>query len=160
VIGQTGLLILLAGGAPTVMFFNQSSGQPQFTPNGGLFGDVKSTVIKGNDEIYVGGQFSASADQTVQRLNNLAMLDLVSNKWRPVGNGTEGPVDRLRFDKLRNTIHLFGENVLEGFRHAVYNLDNQQIGPDSQSPQSFDIAFDLNNIYYIGSFPNYKTSKS
>ncbi len=53
--------------------------------NNGLNAIVTSLAISG-DNLYVGGEFSATADSAVTNLNRIARYNLTTNTWSPLSN--------------------------------------------------------------------------
>lgn len=83
-VSESKLLII---GRPRIgMLFNLQSGQPELLPNGGLNGEINA-VVRVDNLIYIGGQFTATADQTLQLPNNIAILSVNSTnstlQWLP-----------------------------------------------------------------------------
>lgn len=60
-------------------------------PGGGLNENVLDMYLSGST-LYLGGNFSNTADSTVSGLNNVASFDTDSNKWVPLGTGVDGQV--------------------------------------------------------------------
>lgn len=60
-------------------------------PNGGLNADVQCLYQNGST-LYMGGNFSNTADNSIQGLNNLAAFDAAGNRWTALGAGVNGTV--------------------------------------------------------------------
>ena len=61
-------------------------------PGNGVNAEV-STLFAFEDLLFVAGEFSATANQTVPGLNNIAIFNSTSQAWQAVGNGVRGRVD-------------------------------------------------------------------
>ena len=61
-------------------------------PGNGVNAEV-STLFAFEDLLFVAGEFSATANQTVPGLNNIAIFNSSSQAWQAVGNGVRGRVD-------------------------------------------------------------------
>ncbi|MGI8786426.1 MAG: beta strand repeat-containing protein [Pyrinomonadaceae bacterium] len=58
--------------------------------NNGFLGSVEALTISGND-LYVGGQFTSTADNSLTNLGNIARYDVSGNAWSPLtGSGLNG----------------------------------------------------------------------
>lgn len=64
------------------------------TLSGGLNGEVDSLFSNGTN-LFVGGSFTATQDNSVQGLNNVAVYNTESNAWLPLGAGVNGKVLRV-----------------------------------------------------------------
>lgn len=62
--------------------------------DGGLNGEVDSLFSNGTN-LFVGGSFSGTLDNSVRGLNNVAVYDTVRNTWSPLGAGVNGKVLRV-----------------------------------------------------------------
>jgi hypothetical protein len=62
--------------------------------NGGLNADVAALYANGT-LLYMGGNFTNTADNSVSGLNNVAIYDTSSNKWSAMGAGVNGSVCEL-----------------------------------------------------------------
>lgn len=60
-------------------------------PNGGLNADVQCMYQNGT-MLYMGGNFTDTADDSIPGLNNIAAFDIPGNKWTAVGAGVNGLV--------------------------------------------------------------------
>ena len=60
-------------------------------PNGGLNAKVQCMYQNGST-LYMGGNFTSTADDSVRDLNSLAAFDIAGNAWHPVGAGVNGTV--------------------------------------------------------------------
>ena len=67
---------------------NNSTALPGNGVNAGV-----STLFAFEDLLFVAGEFSATANQTVPGLNNIAIFNSSSQAWQAVGNGVRGRVD-------------------------------------------------------------------
>ncbi|KAK4230977.1 cortical protein marker for cell polarity-domain-containing protein [Podospora fimiseda] len=66
--------------------------QPTVRPlDGGLNGSVKS-MFSNSTNLFVGGSFNGTRDNSVAGLNNVALYDTSSNSWRALGAGVNGHV--------------------------------------------------------------------
>jgi hypothetical protein len=61
-------------------------------PGGGL-NDAVSSLYSLNDFLYIAGNFSNTAQSTVDGLNNVAAFQYSKNAWVPLGAGLNGPVE-------------------------------------------------------------------
>ncbi|KAI7919700.1 hypothetical protein M0657_001939 [Pyricularia oryzae] len=59
--------------------------------SGGLNGPVATMALTGT-KLYVGGSFSATQDNSVNNLDNVAVLDTATRTWTALGGGVEGNV--------------------------------------------------------------------
>ncbi len=90
-------------------------------PNNGLNGFVRAMVLSGND-LYVGGNFSATSDGAVTNLNNIAKFNTSTDTWSALPN------NGLNDDVL--ALAVIGSNVYAGgyftesFDGAVTNLNH------------------------------------
>ena len=71
--------------------FSLGSGNATALASGGLNADVMALYQSGSI-LYMGGNFTNSADGGATGLNNLATFDITGNKWGPIGAGVNGPV--------------------------------------------------------------------
>jgi hypothetical protein len=62
--------------------------------DGGLNGKVESMFIN-NTNLYVGGTFTSTMDNSTKDLNNVAAYDTSKNTWSPLGAGVSGRVLRV-----------------------------------------------------------------
>jgi hypothetical protein len=62
--------------------------------DGGLNGEVESLFSNGTN-LFVGGSFTGTLDNSVPGLNNVAVYDTVRNIWSPLGAGVNGKVLRV-----------------------------------------------------------------
>lgn len=60
----------------------------------GLNGEVKSMFLNGTN-LYVGGAFSSTPDNSTKDLNNVAVYDTSKKSWKPLGAGVSGRVVRV-----------------------------------------------------------------
>ncbi|KAK5131423.1 hypothetical protein LTR08_000959 [Meristemomyces frigidus] len=60
-------------------------------PNGGLNSEVQGVYANGS-MLYMGGNFTNTADNSVTGLNNVASFDTASNQWVALGAGVNGTV--------------------------------------------------------------------
>ncbi|KAK4033997.1 cortical protein marker for cell polarity-domain-containing protein [Parachaetomium inaequale] len=60
----------------------------------GLNGEVKSMFLNGTN-LYVGGAFTSTSDNSAKGLNNVAVYDTSKNSWAPLGAGVSGRVMRV-----------------------------------------------------------------
>ncbi|KAH6854623.1 cortical protein marker for cell polarity-domain-containing protein [Chaetomium sp. MPI-CAGE-AT-0009] len=60
----------------------------------GLNGEVKSIFLNGTN-LYVGGAFSSTSDNSTKDLNNVAVYDTSKKSWNPLGAGVSGRVVRV-----------------------------------------------------------------
>lgn len=61
---------------------------------GGLNGKVESMFINGTN-LYVGGSFTSTTDNSTKGLNSVAAYDTSKNTWSPFGAGVSGKVSRV-----------------------------------------------------------------
>jgi hypothetical protein len=61
---------------------------------GGLNGVVKSMFLNGTN-LYAGGIFTSTSDNSAKGLNNVAVYDTSRNSWSPLGAGVSGRVVRV-----------------------------------------------------------------
>ncbi|OTA96899.1 hypothetical protein M434DRAFT_27245 [Hypoxylon sp. CO27-5] len=59
--------------------------------DGGLNGEVLSMYLDGN-QLFVGGRFNNTRDESTTGLANIAVYDTASNAWTPLGAGVDGAV--------------------------------------------------------------------
>ncbi|KAK4212972.1 cortical protein marker for cell polarity-domain-containing protein [Rhypophila decipiens] len=69
---------------------NGNNPSPQ-SLNGGLNGEVESTFLNGTN-LFVGGSFSKTLENSVEGLNNVAVYDTSKNSWGALGAGVNGKV--------------------------------------------------------------------
>jgi hypothetical protein len=62
--------------------------------DGGLNGEVES-LFSNETNLFVGGSFTGTLDNSVSGLNNVAVYDTVRNIWSPLGAGVNGKVLRV-----------------------------------------------------------------
>ncbi|KAK0632558.1 cortical protein marker for cell polarity-domain-containing protein [Immersiella caudata] len=62
--------------------------------DGGLNGEVESLFSNGTN-LFVGGSFTNTLDNSISGLNNVAVYDTVRNTWSPLGAGVNGKVLRV-----------------------------------------------------------------
>ncbi|OIW35605.1 hypothetical protein CONLIGDRAFT_651584 [Coniochaeta ligniaria NRRL 30616] len=62
--------------------------------DGGLNGEVLSMYLNGTN-LFVGGEFSGTRDNSTQGLNNFAVYDTSKNAWSPLGAGVNGRVRKV-----------------------------------------------------------------
>ena len=60
-------------------------------PNGGLNDEVQCMYQNGST-LYMGGNFSNTAEQSVEGLNSIAVFNTADNTWAALGAGVDGPV--------------------------------------------------------------------
>ena len=60
-------------------------------PNGGLNSNVQAMYLSGST-LYLGGNFSNTAQGSTNGLMNVASFDTENSKWMPLGAGVNGPV--------------------------------------------------------------------
>ncbi|KAK3073876.1 hypothetical protein LTR53_004175 [Teratosphaeriaceae sp. CCFEE 6253] len=60
-------------------------------PNGGLNASVQTMYANGS-MLYLGGNFTSTADASVDGLSSVAAFDTLSSSWIPLGAGVNGPV--------------------------------------------------------------------
>jgi hypothetical protein len=62
--------------------------------DGGLNGEVESIFANGTN-LYVGGLFNSTLDNSTEGLNNVAVYDTARDTWAPLGAGVSGHVFRI-----------------------------------------------------------------
>ncbi|KAK0656828.1 cortical protein marker for cell polarity-domain-containing protein [Cercophora newfieldiana] len=62
--------------------------------DGGLNGEVESMFSNGTN-LFVGGRFASTLDNSVRNLNNVAVYDTARDVWSPLGAGVNGKVLRV-----------------------------------------------------------------
>ena len=72
--------------------FAIGSGNATSLPNGGLNAHVSSVLVY-EDILYMGGNFTNTANGSVPGLNNIAAFNTSSQTWLPLGGGVNGPVN-------------------------------------------------------------------
>ena len=81
---------LTGPGIANIFAINGNNSNP--LPGNGVNAEV-STLFAFEDLLFVAGEFSATANQTVPGLNNIAIFNSTSQAWQAVGNGVRGRVD-------------------------------------------------------------------
>ncbi len=71
-----------------------SEGNYTSLPDRGLNGEV-STIVKHDDLLYLGGNFTNTAAGSISGLQNLAIFNLSSRSWQPLGGGVNGRVNTI-----------------------------------------------------------------
>ncbi|KAI4122633.1 MAG: hypothetical protein LQ338_005697 [Usnochroma carphineum] len=74
--------------------FAITDGNATSLPNGGLNQPISALQVFG-DLLYVGGNFTNTANGTVSGLNNFAAYDTVSQTWVALGSGVRGRVNTI-----------------------------------------------------------------
>ena len=104
-----------------------SNNKASSLPNGGLDAPVAAMYSLG-DFLYVGGNFSASHDGSVNNLNNVAAYQFSKNAWTSLGAGLDGPIQsvvplqlNITSNKPETTIAFSGS-----FNHIVADGGNAQ----------------------------------
>ncbi|CAJ2502002.1 Uu.00g048550.m01.CDS01 [Anthostomella pinea] len=59
--------------------------------DGGLDGEVSSMYLSGS-QLFVGGKFNGTQNETTSGLANVAVYDVSGNTWSPLGAGVDGTV--------------------------------------------------------------------
>ncbi len=94
--------------------------------HGGVQGDVWALAVRGST-LYVGGEFSATADGSVTNLNNIAKYNLSTNKWSALAHkGLNFKVRTLvtTVNATTGAVILYaGGDFLWSFDGQVQNLD-------------------------------------
>lgn len=62
--------------------------------DGGLNGEVLSMYLNGTN-LFVGGRFSGTRDNSTQGISNVAVYDTAKNAWSPLGAGVNGRVRKV-----------------------------------------------------------------
>lgn len=74
--------------------FAISNGNSTTLPHRGLNAQV-FTVLPFGDVLYFGGNFTSTADQAVDGLNNVAAFNTINQSWQPLGAGVRGRVNSI-----------------------------------------------------------------
>lgn len=77
-----------AGGISNVMKVSENATS---LPDGGLNDEVQCMYQNGST-LYMGGNFSNTADETVEGLNSIAVFETSDETWTALGAGVNGPV--------------------------------------------------------------------
>jgi hypothetical protein len=96
----------------------------------GLNGVVSCLVLYG-DSLFVGGDFEATADNSIT-LRHIAQYSISGNTWSPLGGGVDGPVTSLNQDNGRLS-------VAGSFNH-VFSSGSSTTGLVTAGFASWDIA--------------------
>ena len=72
--------------------FSIGKGNSTALPNGGLNAEV-SSMVPYADLLFIGGNFTNTANGSVSGLNNVAMFNTTSQTWEALGAGVSGAVD-------------------------------------------------------------------
>ncbi|HMS42296.1 MAG TPA: kelch repeat-containing protein, partial [Pyrinomonadaceae bacterium] len=129
-------------------------------PNNGLNGPVFALAVSG-DNLYVGGQFSQTANGAVTNLNNIAVYNLTTNTWSPLpGNGLNNWVYDLAVSG--NTLFVggiftrtFNSSVLNLNRVARFNTSTNTwstVSGNGLNNSVFAMALMGDNLYFGGAF--------
>ena len=76
------------------IFSINASGQATSLPNGGLDSPVTTSFLYGN-LLYIGGNFSNTAQIGTPGLSNVALYDTAEQRWQPLGQGVNGQVNAI-----------------------------------------------------------------
>jgi hypothetical protein len=79
-----------SGNAQNIIAVNAKDASTQ-SLDGGLNGSVLSMYLNGTN-LFVGGKFTSTQDNSAKGLNNVAVYDTSKNAWSPMGAGVDGPV--------------------------------------------------------------------
>ena len=72
--------------------FALGDGNATSLPNGGLNDQVSSMIVY-QDVLYLGGNFTNTANSSIAGLNNVAAYDPATQSWQALGAGVDGAVD-------------------------------------------------------------------
>ena len=138
-------------GPGIINIFSINGSNATALPGGGLNAEV-STLFAFEDLLFVAGNFTATVNQTVPGLNNIAIFNSTSQGWQAVGNGVRGRVDTvvpldlnittnkpetcIAFSGVFDQIEAFGPDpaiVVSGFAVWVPTQQNWQQNLATQS---------------------------
>lgn len=138
-------------GPGIVNIFSINNANATALPGGGLNAEV-STLFAFEDLLFVAGNFTATVNQTVPGLNNIAIFNSTGSSWQAVGNGVRGRVDTvvpldlnitnnspetcIAFSGVFDEIEAFGPNpaiAVSGFAIWVPSQQNWQQNLATQS---------------------------
>ena len=74
--------------------FSIGQGNSTALPNGGLNAEV-SSMVPYADLLFIGGNFTDTANGSIAGLNNVAIFNLTSQTWEALGAGVSGAVDSI-----------------------------------------------------------------
>lgn len=92
--------------------------------SGGLDGSV-STMYSSSGQVFVGGAFNNTSDNTGSGMNNVAVYDTSSNTWSALGAGVDGPVYKIAPMSINVSSSTPEEVIaLTGYFNTVLAFDN------------------------------------